>query len=51
MIKKVKEILFDEDTNLPVFVLEDGSKRYPYEISISDICDCVSLEWREDTRN
>jgi len=50
-MKKVKEIVFDDDTGLPIFILEDGTKRVPYEIQISNICDCVALEWREDTSN
>jgi hypothetical protein len=31
-MKKVKEIRFDEETSLPVYILEDGTKRVPYSM-------------------
>lgn len=30
---KVKEIRFDDKTSLPVYILEDGTKRVPYSMA------------------
>lgn len=42
-MKKIIEILFDDEKGLPVFVLEDGTRRYPYEQPTGS---CWALSWR-----
>lgn len=42
---KVIEILFNDKDGMPVFVLEDGSKRYPYQQSTGN---CWALNWVKD---
>lgn len=42
---KVSEILFDDDKGQPIFVLEDGTKRYPYEMPTGN---CWYLSWRKE---
>lgn len=44
-MKKVIEILFDDKRGLPIFVLEDGTKRYPHEQPTGS---CWALSWKMD---
>lgn len=44
-MKKVVEILFDDEIGMPVFVLEDGTKRHAFEQPTGN---CWALSWRLD---
>lgn len=44
-MKKVIEILFDDNIGMPVFVLEDGSRRHSFEQPTGN---CWALSWKLD---
>ena len=44
-MKKVTQVLFDEERSLPVFVLEDGTVREPHEMPTGS---CWALSWKEN---
>jgi hypothetical protein len=45
IMKKVIQILFDDERGMPIFVLEDGTRRYAHETPTGN---CWTLSWRID---